>query len=105
MRTLTFEEMNLVTGATGDSNKPVPSGDFRSALIGWAVSEGMNMAVSQINAYVAAYERDGLAGVIAAAPGTQAALLTAGFISSLTNPEQPEQPKDGGDYCADGGNY
>ncbi|WP_019457382.1 hypothetical protein [Acinetobacter sp. GG2] len=99
MRTLTLEEMSVVAGAAGDTNKPVPSNDFRSALIGWAVSEGMNMAVDQVNAYVAAYEKNGLSGVAAASPAGKVITSATSFLSSLNEPE------DGNNYCADGGNY
>ncbi|MBI0422156.1 hypothetical protein I7H67_05000 [Acinetobacter sp. ACIN00229] len=99
MRTLTLEEMNVVAGAASDTNKPVTSSDFRSALIGWSLSKGMDMAVDQVNAYVAAYEKNGLSGVAAASPAGKAITTATSFLASLNEPE------DGNEYCADGGNY
>lgn len=104
MRTLTLEEMTVVTGAAGDSNRPVSSGDFRSALIGWGVSEGMSMVSAQIDAYVAAYEKNGLSGVAAASPAGKAIVSATSFLSSMKDADT-NKPKDGGDYCEDGGNY
>lgn len=103
MRELTLDEMLLVTGAA-DANRPSTSGDFRSALIGWAVSTGMDSLIDQVDTYVKAYEQNGLAGVAAVSPAGKALTLATGFMNSLTNPD-PKEPEDGSGYCADGGNY
>lgn len=101
MRELTINELSLVTGAADDQTTK----DVRSAIIGAAVSYGVELTASQIDSYVQAYKDNGMTGVLLNMPGVQVFLTTSMLFAGATGGNNETTPPDGNDYCEDGGNY